>query len=60
MSIDRDTFDPFESFEGDGFDAFWEGKVLSDCPYTNASEAGSWRLGWERAQDIQNMELFRL
>lgn len=52
-------FDPNEDANEEGYQAFFEGKKLVDCPYPNDNNgnAGAWRLGWERAQEIEEMSL---
>lgn len=49
-------FNPCEDANEEGYQAFFEGKKVTDCPYAiGTPDAGEWRLGWERAQEIEDM-----
>lgn len=52
---DLDVENPFEDVEEEGYQAYHEGKTLTDCPYKDKVNVDSWRTGWERAEQIENM-----
>lgn len=41
-----------EQIENDGWDAYWSGKTIKDCPWVPASEEASyWVMGYSMAHD---------